>query len=403
MEFIFRLLDTGLAGLVLKAILLSLLGIFMLIGFIVARRWYRGRYFQKLNARTFILRSAWDKLVTGQIPPETWRLNRFDSQVVETILLDSIEMASSDELGKLLQCLRSSGLLDMRIYDARNSNGWKRRAALVALGRTRAPEAVPALAEALGDKSEQTRIAAVRGLGRIGSAEAAVPLLDRFVSGQLGVPEHTLKNALATCCRNCPEVLMKYLHHASGKSRELLARVLAEVATPELGEELLVLATDPLPEVRASAARALASVNEPFALSALRMLIEDQEWFVRLRAVVALGSIRETGRIRLLLRALCDANRYVRQRAAWSLARFQPNLDAILELVLETKDSFALQAFISELERSGDMEKLIQALQAESDQDTAQAVLLKALAVGRERVETARQPKAIGAAAGAGK
>jgi HEAT repeat protein len=133
------------------------------------------------------------------------------------------------------------------------------------------------------------------------------------------------------------------------------------------------------------------------------MLIEDQEWFVRLRAVVALGSIRETGRIRLLLRALCDANRYVRQRAAWSLARFQPNLDAILELVLETKDSFALQAFISELERSGDMEKLIQALQAESDQDTAQAVLLKALAVGRERVETARQPKAIGAAAGAGK
>ena len=34
----------GPAGLVLQAILFSLLGIFLLVGFIVLRRWYRARY-----------------------------------------------------------------------------------------------------------------------------------------------------------------------------------------------------------------------------------------------------------------------------------------------------------------------------------------------------------------------
>lgn len=41
MEFIFRSLQMGVAGIVLKAILLSLLGIVLLIAFIVTRRWYR--------------------------------------------------------------------------------------------------------------------------------------------------------------------------------------------------------------------------------------------------------------------------------------------------------------------------------------------------------------------------
>ena len=39
----------GPAGLVLKAILVSLLGILLLVGFIILRRWYRGRYFRRRN------------------------------------------------------------------------------------------------------------------------------------------------------------------------------------------------------------------------------------------------------------------------------------------------------------------------------------------------------------------
>ena len=113
----------GAAGLVLEAILVSLLGIFLLVGFIVLRRWYRARYFHKRNQRTVALRSQWDDILSGKISAIDWRFNPLDCDIVESILLDSIEMSSAHELPPLLDCLRVSGLLDMRIYEARRSRG----------------------------------------------------------------------------------------------------------------------------------------------------------------------------------------------------------------------------------------------------------------------------------------
>jgi len=391
MDFVFRLVSQlgPVAGMVLKAIFFSLLGIFLLVAFIVTRRWYRARYFRRLNARTFALRSVWDDLVAGRVPAKEWRLKPLDCDIVEAILLDNIETATPDQLQPLLSCLRNSGLLDMRIREARISGNWNRRTALVALGRTRAPEAVPALAEALDSTSEETRVAAVRGLGRTGLPGAAVPLLDRLVGNELKVPEHTIKNALANCCRKSPGVLISYMNKSTGQTRELIARVLGEVANAELGDELMILAADPLAEVRASAARALAAAPPSIALPALTVLVCDDEWFVRLRAVVALGSMRHQGRVRPLIRALCDRNRYVRQRAAWALARLGPQLEDVLEQVVDTRDSYALQAFVSELERSGAIERVIAALPESGSDSSAGNVLLDALNAGRKRVEAA--------------
>jgi HEAT repeat protein len=388
----------GPAGLVLEAILASLLGIVLLVGFIVLRRWYRARYFHKRNQRTVALRSQWDDILSGKIPAEDWRFNPLDCDIVESILLDSIEMSPADELPVLLECLRVSGLLDMRIYEARTSRGLKQRTALLALGRTRAVEAIPALAAGLDSHLCETRIAAVRGLGRTARMEAAIPILDRIVTGQFDAPERSLKNALVNCCRSDPDVLVNYIEQTHGPVRELLARVLGELASPELGEELLVLASDVLPEVRASAARALGNTNGSYTLPALHSLATDPEWFVRLRAVVALGQIENIGRISILLRSLCDANRHVRQRAAWALARMEPQLDQILEDVVATKDDYALQAFVSELERSGAIEKIVSGFVG-SGHHSAKTALMEVVAEARKRVELTG--KAAVAAAGA--
>jgi HEAT repeat protein len=388
----------GAAGLVLEAILVSLLGIFLLVGFIVLRRWYRARYFHKRNQRTVALRSQWDDILSGKISAIDWRFNPLDCDIVESILLDSIEMSSAHELPPLLDCLRVSGLLDMRIYEARRSRGLKQRTALLALGRTRAMEAIPALAAGLDSHLRETRIAAVRGLGRTARMEAAIPILDRMVTGQFDAPERSLKNALVNCCRSDPAVLLNYIEQTHGPVRELLARVLGELASPELGEELLVLASDVLPEVRASAARALGNTNVSYTLPALHSLATDPEWFVRLRAVVALGQIENIGKINILLRSLCDANRHVRQRAAWALARMEPQLDQILEYVVATKDDYALQAFISELERSGAIEKIVSGF-AGSGHHSAATALMEVVAEARKRVELTG--KAVAATAGA--
>jgi HEAT repeat protein len=400
MEFTSRLApELGLAGLIVKAILLSLAGILGLITFIAARRWSRGRYFARLNERTFVLRSQWNDILSGKIPASAWRLKRLDCEIVESMLLDSLELAVlPQELPLLLGCLRSSGLLDLRIHETRAQHGWKRRAALVALGRTRAPEAVPALAEALEATDEETRIAAVRGLGHTELAEAAVPIIECLLLGRWPLPEQAVKNALFNCCHNSPGILLRYLKQSTGRPRELLARVLAELATPELGEDLILLATDKDAEVRASAARAMGSAQPSFGLPVLSVMVKDVEWFVRLRAVVALASLNHIGRVRPLLSALCDSNRYVRQRAAWALAQMGSNLDDILSRVVETQDDYALQAFISELERSGSIEVLAEALEKHDEQTAARNILLHTLDVTRHKIE--QESKAVGTSAG---
>jgi HEAT repeat protein len=218
-----------------------------------------------------------------------------------------------------------------------------------------------------------------------------------MVDGQLDAPERSVKNSLANCCRSQPEILVRYLEQAQGPVRELLARVLSELASPELGEELLVLAADTLPEVRASAARALGNTNTSYTLPALHSLAIDPEWFVRLRAVVALGEIENVGKIRILLRSLCDANRHVRQRAAWVLARMEPQLAQILEDVVATHDDYALQSFISELERSGAIEK-IAGLIAGSGDGSVQTTLREVVERAKKSVELSG--KAVAAAAG---
>jgi HEAT repeat protein len=397
MAFVFSAVEKlGPAGLVLRAIMGSVLGICLLIGFIVLRRWYRARYFRRRNERTVALRSWWDNIISGKISALDWRFDPLDCDIVESILLDNIEMSTPANLPPLLDCLRVSGLLDMRIYEARNSRGWKQRTALLALGRTRAVEAIPALAEGLDSRLSETRIAAVRGLGRTAIREAAIPILDRIVAGHLDAPERSLKNALVNCCRSHPEMLVNYVAQTEGPIRELLARVLGELASPELGEELLVLAADTLPEVRASAARALGNSNSSYTLPALHTLATDPEWFVRLRAVVALGQIENVGKIRILLHAVCDRNRHVRQRAAWALARMEPQLEQILEDVVATNDDYALQAFISELERSGAIDKIVGALDGSGK--CSEAALMEVVAGARKSVELTG--KAAGVAAG---
>ena len=48
------------------------------------------------------------------------------------------------------------------IFEAQHHVGWRRQRALVALGRTRAPEGIPALALALRDRNRDVRLAALR-------------------------------------------------------------------------------------------------------------------------------------------------------------------------------------------------------------------------------------------------
>jgi HEAT repeat protein len=211
-------------------------------------------------------------------------------------------------------------------------------------------------------------------------------MLERLLRDQLRVPITPLQNALIGCLRWKPSVLLPFVQKSHGATRTLLARVLSEVATSDLGDEVVALAQDALPEVRACAARALAEAPAPLALSALGLLAGDREWFVRLRAVAALGELRDARAIPTLVTLLCDRNRYVRLRAAMALSRLTAHLEFILAQVQQTRDRYAMQTLLSELQRSGVILELVEQLPHPDRRPAAEAVLLAVLRAGAHRL-----------------
>jgi hypothetical protein len=183
-------------------------------------------------------------------------------------------------------------------------------------------------------------------------------------------------------------LLFRYMDQASPEMRNLLAQALAQIASPEMGDDLAILAGDPSPEVRASAARALAGCRRDFAIGLLFTLVLDQVWFVRLRAVAALGQLQDKGTIEALVRCLCDPHRIVRQRAAMALVPFEHEADLILQQVIASGDKYALHSFVSELQRSGRYKNLLHSLREHGGE-----VLNEALILATEVARQELQPK----------
>ena len=364
MESIFeKIWRLGPAALVFKAIIAAVVGDGLLLAFILSRRMYRKRFFARRDARVFQLRQQWDDLISGKIPYSAWRANAFDRRIVETIALDGLEAAGPEESAKTLSFLRVSGLIEKRIFEARHLTGWRRARALVALGRTRAPEGIPALAEGLRDRDLEARLAALRGLGRTASPLAAEEILAWVGEKGLVVPALPLQSALIQCCAERPQLLLPYVQNAQGPLREALGRVLGEVATPSLGLDLLQFVGDDLDELRAAAARALAQSPSGMALDVLSELARDPIWFVRLRAIVSLGKLSQRRAIPALLRGLTDSNRLVRLRAAEGLVALSTEMVPIFQQVVAAGDRYGLHAYVTAVENANVFAKLEEELQ----------------------------------------
>jgi HEAT repeat protein len=224
---------------------------------------------------------------------------------------------------------------------------------LIALGRTRAPEAIPALTEALRDRDPETRLAALRASEKMACPEAAKGILEWISDCGLTVPALPVQSALIQCCAERPQMLIAHLEHTQGPVREVLARVLGEVATPALQTSLLQFVDDELPELRAAAARALSQSQPHIAMASLTELSQDPIWFVRLRAVVSLGELRDPSAVSILLRGLADSKRLVRVRAAESLLKISSDHAAMFEEVIALNDRYGTDAYLTAMDNAG--------------------------------------------------
>jgi len=374
-----KLWRLGPAAFVFKAIIAAIVADGLLLAFIFIRRTYRKRFFARRDKRVFELRQEWDALISGRMSYNRWRKKAFDRRIVEAMALDAFEAAGPAESARLLKFMRTSGLIEKRIFEAQHLTGWRRMRALVALGRTRAPEGVPALAEALRDGHLEIRLAALRGLGRTACPQAAQEILAWVGESGLTVPALPLQSALIQCCAERPQLLLPYVKQAEGPLREILGRVLGEVATPALGLELLQFVGDEREELRAAAARAMSHADTGVAFDALSELAEDRTWFVRLRAIIGIGTLADPRAIPTLLKGLTDSNRLVRLRAAEALVQFRAVMVSIFQQVIHMRDRYGLHAYLTAIENAALREKFELQLQnsnmVEDELQRLQAVL----------------------------
>src|SRR6202008_2239131 len=105
-------------------------------------------------------------------------------------------------------------------------------------------------------------------------------------------------------CAERPNLLLSYVQNAKGQLREVLGRVLGEVATPSMGLDLLQFVGDDLDELRAAAARAMSHSPSVLAFDDLTELARDPTWFGRLRAIVSLGQQSDGRAVAAFLRGL---------------------------------------------------------------------------------------------------
>jgi HEAT repeat protein len=193
-----------------------------------------------------------------------------------------------------------------------------------------------------------------------------------------------VQNALINCSRECPQILVPYLQQAEGPVREVLARVMAEVATPSLEGDLIGLAQDELPELRAAAARAMSSAQPDHAVEVLAELSRDSVWFVRLRAVVALGKLHNALATPMILQTLTDANRLVRMRAGEALVAQPGEMAPIFAQVIAKRDRYGLYAYLAALENAGLRRNLETELQLDRSRKESERVkLLQILTDGK--------------------
>jgi HEAT repeat protein len=357
--------------------------IVIILVFIFLRRVVRARHFRMRDERAQFIRQNWQKIVSGEIPARRWFFQRLDREIVESVALDRMDIATPEEAARLVDFFRVSGLLDWYKYAARKSHGGRRCDALLTLGRMGAVEATSVLIDALEHRSDGRSLAAMRALGRIGAPAAGAALV-RNLKDPAAYPVVVVESALTSCFRHDPEELLVLTLEAADSLRPLLARALADVARSGMPGDFLALTSDPIADVRASAARILAIARPICVVDLLTRLAGDSEWFVRLRSMVALKELADPFTIPVLIQSLSDCNRLVRLRAAIALAAMEGKEQYILPLAMRANDKYALQALISELERSGKISRMVDSLAAGSD-PAVERVLLTAVQAGAAR------------------
>ena len=278
-----------------------------------------------------------------------------DRRTVRDKLLRQSEQLKGIDKDHMTDVFQRLGLVDQEIDALASNKWWRRLEAAVNLGNMRSQEAVRPLTAAVQDSNEDVRLAAVRSLGQLGTAQGLRVLLDALEDESQWTPAKILEILVSIGPEVAPEIVPRLADGRNPTSRKLYVELCGHLRLLDGVTPLQALADDPDPEVRAAVARALGMIGHDSATETLKGLLTDQEDLVRAEAARALGGLGSVETAEHLQRALDDPDWQVRRNAAVSLCRLGPAGRELLHAASISGTAQAQQtaAHVIELDRLG--------------------------------------------------
>jgi HEAT repeat protein/cyclophilin family peptidyl-prolyl cis-trans isomerase len=220
----------------------------------------------------------------------------------------------------------------------RDTNAETRAAAARAFGRIGSEKALPALLVAVEDSDPAVRREVLFALGQIGSAEAR-DALRRVASSNAAADER--REAVLALGKlrgeGAAEALLPFLADPVAAVRADAALALARTGDSVAAADLKPLLADVDAQVRGSAAWAAGRLKARTLAPLLRKLLEDASPDVRLTASKAVGDVEDADAIAALEKLAADPDWRVRANVATALGRTK-SLDALPGLTILGKD-----------------------------------------------------------------
>lgn len=258
---------------------------------------------------------------------------------------------------------------------------WRRVGALRILARAEEPSALPLLERAVGDPDRQLVGAAVAVLGTLPDRRAAGALVDAL--RELRFPPSRVATFLDRFPLAVPELIRPLLRDPDPQARFWGATLAARYPESQaLHAELVRLARDDDPNVRAAAVETLGSIGDGESAAAANDLLADPVWYVRAHAARALGVLRAEATAPAVAGLLSDESWWVRFAAKEALERMGPGIaDAVIPY-LTHGDRFARNGAAEVLQNIGAVDAVVAEAAAAPEQEESLALVRRIFAAG---------------------
>lgn len=255
---------------------------------------------------------------------EVPELTRREVPVFAELLVRYSRGVRGDADGRIAAYFEASGAVDRAIRSLRSRRERHRVRAAFELGDLGSPRAVPALLDALEDRSPDVRGAAARSLGRLHAVEAVDPLIVATVARSL--PRAVAGVALLEIGPAAVPRLLGIAGQQDPAIRAAAVELVGLLGGATDAEPLRPRLRDASPDVRAAAAAALGRLGAGIARDELIEALGDRVPFVRAAAARALGVIGGRSAASALLEVAKHDQFDPASEAARALARIDPLL-----------------------------------------------------------------------------